>query len=644
MSRLYRRCGLESTLRPRGRQKGLLMRKDSRPFFWSLFWSCHAQWLFPIWLLIAGVGVGVGKEVYAEQPNLGPLLVHTVRPISGEKILPDQTLLPGERSTTLKITSCRGEYEPASFVVRAVGAGVTELSFNSTDLTSSSSGATIPAANLDLKIVKSWFQSYNAWNDIYKSSPEDFRQRLVPELLLKDDELVHVDHAGEKNLVKIVRGNTPEYVWINQKRLAPTEQVLPTVLEFPVKDSDTLQPISVPSGTNKQIWVTVHVPEDASPGEYSGQIHVSSNGVSLGIIEIQLSVPTFALAEPKLTYSIYYRAKLDPQRASIGSEYRSAEQMRAELANLSGHGVKNPTLLQSITNESLLNNALQLRRELGMNRGALYFLGFPTTELVETLKVQIPRLLVKAHSYGYSQLYEYGRDEAKGKELEAQRGVWSLIHGMGAKVFVAGYTENFGVVGDLLDTVVYYGQPSNGEADKWHSVGHTIFGYANPQSGPENPFLFRLNYGLVLWANDYDGAMPYAYQHCFGSCWNDVDHPTYRDHNFTYPTADGVIDTLAWEGFREAVDDVRYLTTLENLLKKGGGIDSSALRQASSFLNTLKNEIRNRQVQSSKYNASMKIDLDEIRSINIMHIKTIWLSGVPPPPAAPTGMRGLSAK
>ena len=620
------------------------MRKDSRPFSRSLFWSCLAQGLFLVWLLVGSVGVGVGKEVYAEEPNLGPLLVHTVRPISGEKILPDQTLLPGERSTILKITACQGEYEPASFVVRAVGAGVTELSFNSTDLTSGSSGATIPAANLDLKIVKPWFQSYAAWNDIYKSSPDDFRQTLVPELLLKDDGLIQVDHANEKNLVKIVRGSTPEYVWINQKQLAPTAHVLQPVLEFPVKDSDTLKPTSLPSGTNKQVWLTVHVPEDASPGVYSGQIHVSSNGVLLGIIEIQLNVPAFALAEPKLTYSIYYTAKLDPQRASIGSDFRSAEQMRTELANLLRHGVKNPTLYQSITNESLFNEALQLRRELGMNRGALYFLGMWTTEPVETLKAQIPRLLEKAHLYGYSQLYVYGKDEAKGQELQAQRGVWSLLHGMGVKIFVAGYTDSFGLVGDLLNTVVYYGQPSHAEAGKWHSVGHSIFGYANPQSGPENPFLFRFNYGLVLWANDYDGAMPFAYQYCFGSCWNDMDHPTYRDHNLTYPTADGVIDTLAWEGFREAVDDVRYLTTLENLLKKGGGIDSSALREAASFLITLKNETRNWQAQSSKYNASMKIDLDEIRSTNIMHIKAIELSGVLSPSATPKGVRVSSAE
>lgn len=35
----------------------------------------------------------------------------------------------------------------------------------------------------------------------------------------------------------------------------------------------------------------------------------------------------------------------------------------------------------------------------------------------------------------------------------------------------------------------------------------------------------------------------------------------------TYPTVNGVVDTIQWEGFREAVDDVRYVSTLVRLIK-----------------------------------------------------------------------------
>jgi hypothetical protein len=63
--------------------------------------------------------------------------------------------------------------------------------------------------------------------------------------------------------------------------------------------------------------------------------------------------------------------------------------------------------------------------------------------------------------------------------------------------------------------------------------------------------------------------MNFAYQYPFGAAWNDFDSPKrdkdYRDHMFTYPTSDGVIGTVQWEGFREGVDDTRYLATLLDL-------------------------------------------------------------------------------
>lgn len=46
-----------------------------------------------------------------------------------------------------------------------------------------------------------------------------------------------------------------------------------------------------------------------------------------------------------------------------------------------------------------------------------------------------------------------------------------------------------------------------------------------------------------------------------------------------YPTIDGVIDTIQWEGFREGINDVRYLTTLNNTITtaKAEGRDTSTI-------------------------------------------------------------------
>jgi hypothetical protein len=103
-------------------------------------------------------------------------------------------------------------------------------------------------------------------------------------------------------------------------------------------------------------------------------------------------------------------------------------------------------------------------------------------------------------------------------------------------------------------------------AAAWHAKGHKIMSYANPQSGFEKPETYRRNYGLVLDYAGYDGGMTFSY-YWFG--WNDFNvWPPYRDHMFVYPTVDGVIDTIAWEGYREGIDDLRYLATLRKAISK----------------------------------------------------------------------------
>ena len=126
-------------------------------------------------------------------------------------------------------------------------------------------------------------------------------------------------------------------------------------------------------------------------------------------------------------------------------------------------------------------------------------------------------------------------------------------------------------MGDLLD-ILNYGAgragPDPEEAAKWHGAGHKVRNYGNPQGGVENPELYRRNYGLLLWSMDYDGGGPWAWQHsAFGGTWNDFNSNR-RSVGMVYPTADGGIDTIAWEGFREGVDDVRYLTTLLDAIEK----------------------------------------------------------------------------
>lgn len=198
----------------------------------------------------------------------------------------------------------------------------------------------------------------------------------------------------------------------------------------------------------------------------------------------------------------------------------------------------------------------------------LYILNWcPEAVYASSDPVAIKQTIEFAKSYGIPEVYFYGQDEAAGEALTAQRPAWEATRKAGGKTFVAG-TTNFGSMGDIQDLLVSQGRPSSNKAAKWHSIGHKIWCYANPQGGVENPEIYRRNFGLLLWTTNYDGAATFSYQANASNAWNDFDDPVQRDFMMAYPTVNGVIDTIQWEGYREGMDDIRYATTLKLEIEK----------------------------------------------------------------------------
>jgi hypothetical protein len=234
----------------------------------------------------------------------------------------------------------------------------------------------------------------------------------------------------------------------------------------------------------------------------------------------------------------------------------------------------------------------QLREKASLPKGPLYTLGIGTgsptePEQLESLKNGVEKWIEVAAAHGYDPVYVYGIDEARGEKLTAQQRAWEAVKEAGGRVFVACYKGTFEAMGHRLGLAVFAGPPDHEEAKKYHRVGSQIFCYGNPQVGVEEPETYRRNFGLLLWKAGYDGAMDYAYQHSFGHIWNDFDHGHYRDHVFAYSTADGVIDTVQWEGFREGVDDVRYLSTLLKAIEKARRSYSPLAAEAERWLERL---------------------------------------------------------
>ena len=488
-----------------------------------------------------------------------PFVIYTRKPIRDDRMLPREVPVPASVGDTVRLTATPGEFEPATFALFAC-ADLKNVVLEPGDLRSGSQ--TIPASAVDLRLVKAWYQ-----NGISTIGFRKGGRMLVPELLLKDDGLIRVDDENQRNLLRQrdAEGGV-KYVDISGSNPDDTPDVAPA-------DADRLQPFDVPADTLKQVWITVRVPDQAPPGEYRGEIRIVSDGVARGTVHVQLDVLPFRLRPPLLEQSVYYGAKLGPNRDrhQVNSHYKNEEQLEAELRNMSEHGLTAPSTYQPY--DANLEKVLRIRNRVGFRSGPLFTLGQSTgstadPKALEGLKNSVMKWLQLARKYGHDEVYFYGIDEAKGDRLLSQRAAWTAVREAGGKTFVAGYLGSFESVGDLQDLLVFAGRPDPDEAKKYHSIGHKIFNYANPQCGCEQPERYRRNYGLLLWRSNFDGAMDFAYQWEFGHVWNDFDSPKYRDHVMAYPTVDGVIDTLQWEGYREGVDDTRYLATLLHIIDK----------------------------------------------------------------------------
>jgi len=165
--------------------------------------------------------------------------------------------------------------------------------------------------------VKRWWQAGTDIHFRYNSSV------MVSELLLKDDSFIKV--IDNHNYIKLWNGT---YVLISNSSGIQGISTRPSISEFPVNDSTVLLPANVSKHENKQYWLEISIPSNATKCIYSGTIYVKNETNTLKTIPIYIDVLPFDLPNPLLNYSIYYRSYYDPN-ASISSEKKNEQQLES---------------------------------------------------------------------------------------------------------------------------------------------------------------------------------------------------------------------------------------------------------------------------------------------------------------------------
>jgi hypothetical protein len=519
-------------------------------------------------------------------------------PITSTRILPFGYEVPAAPGNVVSISACRDEFEAASFVITAQKdlSGITIEVPNLVD----AQGNTIPASAIDIRLVKVWYQAEPEDSmSLHYSNATTPVPILTPELLLKDDSLVNVDVVNEVNTLKVTINHVDQYFNISDQDPLAT---LPPAAEL--RDATTLQPFSLKATENKQVWITVHVPSDTPTGIYAGNITIKIPSETSMTMNFRVIVLPFNLEPTPLDYGLHYQGDYALGTVGFSTCDRPPANMAIELKNMKDHGVYYPTFFRNRNKpEDIpeITGYLDLRDTLGFPKDKIYtygwcspaannrcpdwtYTGNPTdAEGLALVASKVTELISRIKPRGYSDIYFYGIDEAHDdpnavppdnpNELSDERAAWETIHTLGGKIWATGGRSQLIKMVDILDVAdIAYGLDA-AQAVLWHNQGHRAFSYGNPQGGMENPAIYRKNFGAALWNAGYDGAIDFAYQYKFGgSFWNDFDdalindldeeHSYYKDHVLAYPTTNGVIDTIEWEGWREGVDDTRYLATL----------------------------------------------------------------------------------
>ena len=99
----------------------------------------------------------------------------------------------GRLNGPLRYVAAQDEFEPASFQLFSF-ADKRNVTLVPTTFTGEG-GATLPPAALDIKVVKLWFQNGNGWHSYFT----DVGLKLIPELLLRDENMIRVDTQAVAN-------------------------------------------------------------------------------------------------------------------------------------------------------------------------------------------------------------------------------------------------------------------------------------------------------------------------------------------------------------------------------------------------------------------------------------------------------------
>lgn len=456
---------------------------------------------------------------------------------------------------------------------------------------------TIPRGNLDLRVVKNWFQAGKY------SINKDLLPNYIPELLLNNDQV------------------SPESGTYTLNNLA----------SFPQTDYAQTK---IGQYTSKQFVLIAKVPENIPAGIYTAKIKLSTDGVPDKELKLNLEVLSFKLKDTGKIYSTYYYSQLDDV---LGHQVSPAI-MQKEMKDLKDHGF-NSLFTGMEASESSFQQKVLYMVNAGLTNKIID--NFDGTDRGSNLKpYQAFEIQQGLDSY------HYGWDEPQTDEsIKEQITISKSIHLAGGKIATAIPKEWSDKLDDPNDAIYSSFPAGTYEPLDWANLGLSsgtieyLQGIAagsvtkNPGktetyywgSELEFPQHNRFMAGYYLWNTKMDGVWPYAYQHPYTDVYPYIynDFRQFSGSNCpsrlmltTYPSQEGPIPTMQWEAMAAGINDTKYLATWEYYKDQVEQSNQALAQDSENLISCVLNHYRDYTQQfdipMSQYEADRKTVIGEI--------------------------------
>ena len=498
-----------------------------------------------------------------------------------ETVLPNFLPLVETVGKAIRIRACEGEYEPASFAIRALKP-LRDVTLKVSNLVKGDSF--IPADAIDAHVVKVWRQAGPpTMADATLGSGQ-----VVPELLLKDD---RVQLTGSRPDVR---------------------------LDGPVNTT-------IDANSTKQFWLTVHVPDKLPAGRYRGNVIITSTDSATVQIPLTVEVLPFSLSPSRKKQGIWFKA----ERRRTQREYVEPDVYRRLLGDVRAHGMQFVTIRGR--GLGIAEDVLKIHKDARMSGTAIWSSWFPSTARdFAPLRASLEKATRK---HGYKQLYFQAADEPNSEAQIAQAlAYFTRVKAAGGRTFCNIMPEYAIRLGDRLDVPCvgysnFFGSLERPEpVSKKAAIAlasllrtHDDVWYYW-QCRVEDPRINRLLFGFLLMKSPATGAMPYTYgtleaKDPFND-WSALQQGqiSRAGGGAVYHARDGSLPTIQWEASREGVDDARYVSTLEALIREARrepGL-STAVDQANKTLTAVYSRLP-KHLYDTMANVSPAV-LDEMRA------------------------------